>query len=190
MYIKMKKNALFLFIIPAVILSQSCKKSSSGDTTPTPVFQAYIGTPVWTPDTVSASITYNTTTKTKVFTCGGVKDQMKVDIELTDPTPGDNSGITLGTYNVTANPNVLFTYSTQKKNTNGEYVFEPFGTVKVGSGTLIISAVDTVAKTITGSFSFTSSKTNYDENGGVISIDLAAITAGTITNMPYTFKRE
>ncbi|MES2064774.1 MAG: DUF6252 family protein [Bacteroidota bacterium] len=186
----MKKNALFLFIIPAVIVSQSCKKGSSDDTTPTPVFQAYIGTPVWTPDTVSASITYNTTTKTKVFTCSGVKDQKKIDITLTDPTPGDNSGITLGTYNITANSNVLFTYSTQKKNTNGDYIFEPFGTVQQGSGTLIISAIDTVAKTITGNFSFTSSKTNYDENGEIISVDVATVSAGTITNMPYTFKRE
>ncbi|MFA6245749.1 MAG: DUF6252 family protein [Mucilaginibacter sp.] len=186
----MKKNALFLFIIPVVILSQSCKKSSSADTTPTPVFQAYIGSPVWTPDTVSASITYNATAKTKVFTCGGVKDQKKIDITLTDPTPEDNSGITLGTYNVTANSNVLFTYSIQKKNTNGEYVFESFGTVQPGSGTLTISAVDTDAKTITGTFSFTSSKTNYDENGGIISVNLASVTAGTITKMPYTFKRE
>jgi hypothetical protein len=186
----MKKNALFLFIIPAVIVSQSCKKGSTDDITPTPVFQAYIGTPVWTPDTVSASITYNTTTKTKVFTCGGVKDQKKIDITLTDPTPTDDGGITTGTYKVTANSNVLFTYSTQVKNNSGQYVFEPFGTVQVGSGTLIITAVDANAKTITGNFSFTSSKTNYDENGGIISVDVAAVTAGTITNMPYTFKRE
>lgn len=186
----MKKNALFLLIIPAVIVSQSCKKSTSADATPTPVFQAYIGTPIWTPDTVSASITYNSTTKTKVFTCSGVKDQKKIDITLTDPTPGDNSGITLGTYKVTASSDVLFTYSTQKKNAAGGYVFEPYGTVQPGSGTLTISAVDAAAKTITGTFSFTSSKINYDENGGIISVDLAAITAGTITNMPYTFKRE
>lgn len=181
----MKKNALFLFIIPAVIVSQSCKKNTSADpVTPTPVFQAYIGTPLWTPDTVSASIAYNTTAKTKVFTCSGVKDQMKIDITLTDPTPGNNSGITLGTYNVTENSSVLFTYSTQNKNTAGEYVFEPMGTVQPGSGRLNISAVDTVAKTITGTFSFTASK--IEDNG----IELAAITGGTITNMPYTFKRE
>jgi hypothetical protein len=187
----MKKNALFLIIIPAVILSQGCKKDSAAtDTTALPAFQAYINATVWTPDTISASIIYNTATKTKVFTCSGVKDQKKIEIVFNDPTPGNNSGVTIGTYSVDATSNPLFNYSTQKKDTGGNYVFEPFGTVQPKSGTLVIAGIDTVKKTITGTFNFTSSNYNYGGDGGIISIDVAAISSGTIQDMPYTFKQE
>jgi hypothetical protein len=187
----MKKNALFLFIVPAVILSQGCKKDSPAtDTAATPAFQAYINTNVWTPDTIAANITYNSALKTKVFSCSGVKDQKKVEIVFNDPSPADNSGLTIGTYNVDATSNLLFNYSTQKKDDGGNYVFEPFGTVQSGSGTLVIAGIDTVKKIITGTFSFTSSKYKYGQDGSIISIDLATVTTGTFQDMPYTFKRE
>ena len=188
---KMKKNAFFLFIIPVIILSQGCKKDSpAAAAVATPAFQAYINTTVWTPDTIAASITYNAALKTKVFSCSGVKDQKKVEIVFNDPSPTNNSGLTIGTYNVDATSNLLFNYSTQKKDDGGNYVFEPFGTVQPSSGTLVIAGIDTIKKIITGTFSFTSSKYTYGEDGGIISIDLATVSTGTFQDMPYTFKRE
>lgn len=186
----MKKFALFLFVIPAIILSQSCKKSSNDDAaavTP-PILQAYIGTPVWTPDTLSASITYNAATNTRVLKISGVKAQKKIDIVFNDPTPGNANAITLGSYKVDATSNLQLIYSTQKKGADGSYIFEQFGTVQPNSGNLVIAGIDPARKILTGTFNFTSSKTNYDQNGNVISIDLAPVSNGTFQDLPYTFE--
>ncbi|WP_454802494.1 DUF6252 family protein [Mucilaginibacter phyllosphaerae] len=188
----MKRTGTFLLFISALILIQSCKKDAPAttETTVKPVFQAYIGTPVWTPDTVAATLTYNTTTKKKTFTISGQKSQKKIEIIFTDPTSVDNESITTGTYKTDGTSYLQFNYATQIKDASGNYVFVPFGTVEPNSGTLYIDGIDTTKHTITGTFKFTSSKINYDSNGNIVSVSLAPVTLGTIQDMPYTFKRE
>ncbi|RFZ94292.1 hypothetical protein D0C36_01680 [Mucilaginibacter conchicola] len=169
-----------------------CKKSSSTDstdTTPAPALQATIGGNVWTPDTVSATLTYNATAKTKTFYFKGTKSQQQVEASVKDSNPANNSNFTTGSYTPAADGKLVFTYSTQVKNSNGVYVFEPFGEVQNGNGNLTVTTVDTVAKTISGTFYFTSSKNNYDSNGNLISVDLAGITSGSF-KLPYLMVRQ
>lgn len=56
---------LLMLMVPALMV-QSCKKkddSTDSTTTTTPILQAYINGNVWTPDTLSAAITYTTATR-------------------------------------------------------------------------------------------------------------------------------
>jgi hypothetical protein len=78
-------------------------------------------------------------------------------------------------------------YYTQQLTTAGLYNFVLYGTAQAGSGTINITSVDTTHKTMTGTYTFTLSKINYDTEGNYQSITLAAITSGQFNTMPYTF---
>jgi len=185
----MKKIALSILVIFSVVLFQSCKKSdvAAATTTTPPILQATINDATWTPDTTAASITYNAATKTKVFTLTGTKSQKQVSFSLTLPNATNSADFTANTYRVDNTNNLTMVYSTQQKNSSGSYVFVPFGNVEPAGGVVVITSVDTVNKTITGSFALTTKVTNYDSNGNVVSVTAVVVSAGSFTNMPYTF---
>jgi hypothetical protein len=58
----------------------------------------------------------------------------------------------------------------------------PHGTVSAGSGSIIVTAVDSVKKQITGTFNFYSRSTATD---GSVTVD--NILGGEFTSLPYTF---
>lgn len=172
-----------LFIVLGVFMFSACKKDSTSVTTTSDsnsTLQAYIDGAVWTPDTLSASITYNATTNTKVFEFSGQKSQKKIDVTLTQAATSNNGSFGLGTY-TTGNA----TYYMQQKDQNNNYVFLQDGTAQAGSSSVTITAVDAVKKTITGTFSFTATKGNYDSNGNLISIDIHEATSGVFNALPY-----
>ncbi len=63
-YMKTLVNLLML-MVPALMVQSCKKKDDSTDSTAitTPILQAYINGNVWTPDTLSAAITYTTATR-------------------------------------------------------------------------------------------------------------------------------
>lgn len=183
----MNKLKLILLLLLAAFLIQSCNKDAvTAVATTTAPFQANINGTTWAPDTLSNAIVFNATEKTKTFTLTGTKDQKQVimSVTLTDATSGD--GFTTGTYTVSEDGNVAIQYNTLQQNGEGEYVYLPHGTVSPGSGSIIVTAVDTVKKTITGTFSFYSRSTIYDDDGNVVSITVDNITSGEFTSLPYT----
>lgn len=104
----------------------------------------------------------------------------------------NNSAFPIATYPVDGTPTspVSMSLYTQQLTSAGNYDFVLYGTAaQANSGSVVVSAVDTVNKTITGTYSFTSSKLNYDDNGNYVSITLGTITSGQFNAMPYTFKR-
>jgi hypothetical protein len=185
---------LLVLMVPALLV-QSCKKkddSTDSTTTSTPILQAYINGTVWTPDTLSAAITYTAATGIKEFSCTGTKSQKKVVVSVKQNTAPNNSAFPIAAYTVdgTATSPVAMSLYTQQLTSSGNYDFVLYGTAaQANSGSVTISAVDTVKKTITGTYSFTSSKLNYDDNGNYVSITLGTITSGQFNAMPYTFKR-
>jgi hypothetical protein len=182
----MKK--FILFVVSGVFLFSACKKDSTSVTTTTDsnqTLQAYINGSIWTPDTLSASITYSSSNHTKVFEFGGQKSQKKIDVLLTQSASSNNQSFGLGTYST-----VVANYYAQQKDNNGNYVFVQDGTTPAGSASVTITAIDTVKKTITGTFGFTATKNNYDSNGNVVSIDINSATSGVFNALPYTFIKQ
>ncbi|MBS1521535.1 MAG: hypothetical protein JST50_11090 [Bacteroidetes bacterium] len=178
----MNKLRLFTFLLLAgLFMIESCKKDTIvGTAYTTKPFQANINGSVWAPDTISNTIAYNSTAKTKTFTLEGTKDQKQVIMNVILSNASNTPGFTTGTYNVDAST-VLVNYNTQVLQ-NGQYVFLPHGTVSAGSGVIIVSSVDSVNKKITGTFNFYSRSS--DSNGDV-TVD--NILGGEFTSLPYTF---
>ncbi len=183
----MKKIPLLVFSACFAILFQSCKKKSDTDstTTSTALLTATINGSTWTPDTVSAFINYDPATKTKTFSCSGVISQKEVIFSVRQLNAPNGSGFPLQTFTADTAGNNKFSYLTQQKNSAGAYVFIPHGTVQPGSGSVTISAIDTVGKTITGSFNIISSQKNLDSNGNISSITIDNIAGGNFNLLPY-----
>jgi hypothetical protein len=149
----------------------------------TKAFQANIDDDVWAPDTSSFAMTYNSTANTKTFVLQGNKQARQVIFSVTVPGSGNTPGFPLGTYTIDGS-SVTAQYNIQAT-ANGPYAAH--GTVEPGAGAIVITAVDSVKKQITGTFAFYSRTTNYDTQGNVTSIVVDNITGGEFTAVPYTF---
>lgn len=185
----MKRFSPIIILLLTAFLLQNCKKdtvtaTASSNTT----LFAVINDSTWTADTVTAAITYNAATKTKVFSCTGVGLGKEINMALTQNNAINTGGFPLATFVVDNTSNVLLSYYTEQKNASGVYVLAPQGTVDPGSGTVIISAIDSVKRQITGTFDFTTLKNTYDSQGNITAVTRAHITAGAFNKMPYTFK--
>ncbi|HEY8781283.1 MAG TPA: hypothetical protein VIM16_06695 [Mucilaginibacter sp.] len=185
----MKKLSLIATLLLTVLLLQKCKKDTvSASTTSNTLLFAVINDTSWNADTVNAAITYNSIAKTKVFNCSAIAKNKELKWSVTQTTNVLNTaGFPLTTFNADSANGNSFSYYTSQKNSSGVFVLAPLGTVSGGSGNLTVTAVDSVKKTITGTFSFTAKKFNYDDNGNVISVTISQIIAGAFNNMPYTF---
>ena len=185
----MKKTQLLMLLLLSAICIQSCKKdvTTTASTISDKILSANINGTAWNPDTVSAAITYNDAAKTKTFNVVGTATQQRVSISVTIPNSTNTNDFTLATYKVDATTNVVLKYFTYQLQPGGGYDYTQVGVVEPSSGSVIITAIDTTKKLITGTYSFTAKKVNYDSDGNIISIEIQQVLLGTFTNLPYTF---
>jgi hypothetical protein len=186
----MKKFSLIAIFIPAVLLLQNCKKDTqTAVATSTRPLIATINDTTWdpTPTSISSTITYNSATGSKTFAFSGSDTTRKVVVSVTQTPSSNTAGFPLSTYvaNLTSN---AFSYQYLLKDSSGDLVFTPLGTVGAGSGSLTVTSIDSVKKTITGTFYFTSKKINYDTDGVTIkSVTVYNVSSGGFNALPYTF---
>ncbi len=179
----MKKISLIAILFSGVLFLENCKKDTVVATaTSTSLMIANIRDSSWYTDTVTASLKYDAVNKTKTFTCVGSANNKKISISLITASSSNTSGFPLGTYNVDATPNLQFALLTPQKAPSGNIEYLPVGTVYPGSGSIIISAVDSVKNQITGTFSFTTRINNPDN-----SVTITQVSIGGINKLPYTF---
>lgn len=183
----MKKLLIPYLLIGCALVSQSCKKSSTESTLTTRIMQAEINSTLWTPDTVSATIVYNATTKTRLFSCSGTISQKQINVSVNVKGASTSVAIPVSTYNVDSTSNVKLTYLIQQRSTNGAYVFVPLGSAEPSAGGITISSIDTVARTITGAFNFAIKQRTYDSNGNISSLQVTNISSGAFNAMPYKY---
>ena len=191
----MKKISLIAALLIAGLLLQECKKDTYTEyAQSTSLMIAVINDSTWTTDTVTATVTYTAATKSKVFACAGMGNNKKVIFSALQnysvSNAGNTSGFPLTTYNLNndtpATSNAAMSYYTYQKSTGGGYVYTQQGTVAPGSGTITITAIDSVNKLITGTFSFTSSSVTID-SGKITSTTINQVQAGGFNNLPYKF---
>jgi hypothetical protein len=183
----MIKLKLLLIFLSALFLFESCRKDTFTETALTNApLQADINGTTWVPkDTLSVSLTYVAATKTKTFAFNGTAVGFQVFVSATQQNATNTPGFPLTTYTVDSTKNLSMILNANPTNTPNGYA--PTGVVKQGSGTITISAVDSVKKLISGTFSFTTVKDNYDSNGNLLSVTVAEVLAGQLNNLPYTF---
>ena len=181
----MKKISLIATLLSVVLLLQNCKKDTiTATVSSTEPMIANINDSTWTVPSsgVQASLTYNSATKTKVFTCTGLASDKQINLKATQVNALNTTGFPYVSYTATADGGNAFSFFALQ---NG--VLTEQGTVGTGSGNLTITAIDSVKKVITGTFAFASRINNLDENGNIISVTINQITAGGFNNIPYTF---
>jgi hypothetical protein len=184
----MKKISLIATLLLAVLLLQNCKKDVVTATAQsTELLSAIINDSTWTPDTISASLIYHSATKNKTLAISGNYKTNQLNLAITIPN-ANTTGFPLSAFSIDATSKVAFSYFKQQKNSSGVYVFTQQGNVDPGSGSISITAIDSVKQLITGTFSFTSSVKTLDNNGNIVSIILNQINGGQFNNLPYTFK--
>jgi hypothetical protein len=185
----MKKLSLIATLLLAVLLLQKCTKDTiSESATSSTLLFAVINDTTWNADTIHASVTYTAATNSKVFSCNAIGDNKGLTWAVTQSNSTNTSGFPISVnYNADAAGLNTFVFNTTQRNSLGNLALAPLGTVKPGSGTLVISAIDSVKKTVTGTFSFTAILNNYDNNGNIISTTVSQISAGAFNNLPYTF---
>jgi len=183
---KLRLPVILLLFASIAFVIQSCNKDSvTGIGYTTAPFQANIDGSTWAPDSASMALTYNSASGTKTLSFIGQKNTRQVLFSVNIPNI-NSTGFPLNTYNIDS-VKVTAQYNVQQKNSSGVYVFTPQGTVGANSGAIIVTAIDSVKKQITGTFSFYSRSTTYDGSGNVISTTIHNITAGEFNNVPYTF---
>jgi hypothetical protein len=102
---------------------------------------------------------------------------------LSDAKTTTTNAFPLATYKVDATDRVKMVYYTSVDGTN----YNQVGTVEPGSGTIIITSIDPTKNLITGTYSMTAKKVNYNPDGTIASIETSQILGGSFTNLPYTF---
>jgi len=185
----MKKISLIATLLTAVLLLQECKKDTVTETvTSSQLMLAEINDSTWTSDTVTASVTYTAATQSKVFSCTAIADNKKVTFSALSTNTPSTPGFTLATFNLNTTSNVSMAYyQSEKDSLTGNTVFVQHGTVLPGSGSITVTAVDSVKKLISGTYYFTSQRNNYDNSGNIVSVTVWQVQAGGFNNMPYTF---
>ncbi|MFS2189166.1 MULTISPECIES: DUF6252 family protein [unclassified Mucilaginibacter] len=181
-----KIQLLMLFVLSAIIF-QGCKKDvvTSASTTSDQILAATINGTSWIPDDVTATINYDATAKTKSFSVVGTADlkRVKWTITLSDANATNVNTFPVATYKVDATNRVNMAYFTSTGGTS----YNQVGVVEPGSGSIIITSIDPSKNVITGTYSMTTKKVNYNDDGTIASIETSQILGGTFTNLPYTF---
>ena len=184
----MKKIQLLVLLLLPVLYFQACKKDAitSASTASDKILSANINGVAWNPDSVSASVLYNTTSKIKTFNVIGTVNSKRIIFNLSIFNSINTNNFPLATYKVDSTTKVKMNYYIPQLN-NGSYVYTQVGVVEPGSGFATITAIDTVKNVITGNFSFTAKKVNYNPDGSYRSIEISQILSGSFTKLPYLF---
>src|SRR6185312_1384588 len=133
----MKKISLIAALVLTLFLLQNCKKDAVTATTfSNKTLFAAINDTVWTANTVNAAVTYNSASKTKVFSCSGIGTDRQISLLITQNKAANTNGFPTGTFNVDSTSNVVLTYYTLQRNSSGTLALAPQGTVHPGSGTI------------------------------------------------------
>jgi len=184
----MKKISLIATLLLAVLLLQKCTKTTvTATATSTTTLFAYVNDSTWNADTINAAVTYNSATKSKVFSVNAVGNNKEVNFSVTQPLGSNTAGFPLSSFNADAAGTNTFSYYTKQKDATGNYIFVQQGAVAPGSGNVTVTAVDSVKKLITGTFALTSLKNNYDNSGNIVSVTVVQVASGAFNAMPYTF---
>src|SRR5579862_7462008 len=113
----MKKISLIVTLLLAVLLLQKCKKDSiTAVANSTNTLFAYVNDTIWNGDTINAAITYNSATKSKVFSCIATGNNKQMKMYVTQANATNTPGFPLSSFIADSSKNNTFAYLTAQKN--------------------------------------------------------------------------
>ncbi len=177
------KNLLKAALLLIVALLQNCKKEAAN--TPAPPKQgmyALINDTAWTAVTVAASLEYNGFSTGKIFTCRGTMGNQMIQLTAIQNNVVAGNNFPVGP----ANSNLdSFGYYILPVHRN---LTEQNPTAGTTAGTsLVITAIDTVNRLISGTFTFPQGDTAYDAYGNVTAVQKNQIANGVFKQVHYVY---
>lgn len=178
---KILGKATFLL---ALLLLQNCKKEATKTTIalPTQGMYALINDTAWTATTVTASLTYDASGSSRIFTCRGTMGGRIIQLVAGQTNVPAANNFPVGS----ANSNLASFF----------YYIEPIHrelteqnpTAGTTAGTsLVITAIDTNKRLISGTFTFPQADSAYDANYNFIFAQNNQIANGFFKQIPYEY---
>ncbi|HWZ16423.1 MAG TPA: hypothetical protein VNW95_14380 [Mucilaginibacter sp.] len=174
-------KATLLFV---VVLSQNCKKGAANAPAalPTQGMYALINDTAWTASTVTASLAYNRFSTSKTFTCTGTTGSRMIQLIASQNDVAAGSDFPVGPANSNLDSFNYFVLPIHRS--LAEQTTTPGTTVGTS---LVITAIDSAKRLISGTFTFPSLDSAYDANGNVISVQKNRITNGFFKQVHYVY---
>jgi hypothetical protein len=178
------KNLLITALLLVAALLQSCKKETAHAPAPPPAAGMYalVNDTAWTAVTIAASLEYDRPSTSKVFTLRGTMGDKIIELISTQNNVAAGNNFPIGP----ANGNFA---------SFGYYILpvhraltEQNPTAGTVNGTsLVITAIDTTNRLISGTFKFPQADTAYDAIGNVTVVQNNQITNGFFKQVHYVY---
>lgn len=184
MKILKQKNLLKAALLFVVALLQNCKKEAANTLAAPPKqgMYALINDTTWTATTVAASLEYDGFSTGKIFTCRGTMGNKMIQLIAIQNNVAAGNYFPVGP----ANSNFdSFGYYILPVHRN---LTEQNPTAGTTAGTsLVITAIDTINRLISGTFTFPQQDTAYDAFGNVTAVQKNQITNGFFKQVHYVY---
>jgi hypothetical protein len=179
------KSLLVAALLLFAALLQNCKKEAAHTPAAPPKqgMYALINDTAWTAVTIEASLEYDGFSTGKTFTCRGTGGKQIIQLIAIQNNVAAGNDFPVGP----ANGNLAtFGYYIQPIHRN---LTEQNPTPGTTAGTsLVISAIDTGKRLISGTFTFPQADTAYDAFGNVTAVTKNQIDKGFFKQVPYVYK--
>lgn len=178
------KSLLKAVLLLVVALLQNCKKEAANTHAAPPKqgMYALINDTAWTAVTVTASLDYNGFSASKIFTCQGTMGNQMIQLVAIQNNvaagnnfpvgPASGNLASFGYYILPVHRNL-----TEQNPTQGT----------IAGTSMVITAIDTAKRFISGTFTFPQADSAYDANGNVIAVTKNQITNGVFKQVHYTY---
>jgi hypothetical protein len=179
------KNVLTAALLLGAALLQNCKKETAHTVAAPPAqgMYALINDTAWTAVTLVASLEYDGLGTGKIFSCRGTMGDKIIQLIAgqNNVAAGNNFPVGPATGGLTS-----FGYYIQPIHRNLTEQNPTAGTVAGTS--LVITAIDTGKRLISGTFTFPQADTAYDAFGNVTAVTKNQIDKGFFKQVPYVYK--
>ncbi|GAC1314860.1 MAG: hypothetical protein NVSMB24_39960 [Mucilaginibacter sp.] len=185
----LKQNSKSLFkaaLLFVVALSQNCKKEAATAKTqaalPAQGMYALINDTAWIAQTVTATLEYDRFSTSKIFTCRGTAGNQIIQLVAIQNDASAGSDFQVGPANGNSDNFSYFILPIHRSLT--EQTTTPSTTA---GSSLVITAIDSAKRLISGTFTFPSLDSAYDANGNVIAVQKNQIANGFFKQVHYVY---
>lgn len=178
------KNALTATLLLVAAPLQNCKKPAANAPAGPPNLGMYalINDTAWTALTVTASLEYDRFSAGKTFTCTGTMGNRMIQLTAVQNDAAAGSDFPVGPADGNLDSFSYFVLPVHRNLT--EQTTTP-GTAAGAS--LVITAIDSAKRLISGTFAFPSRDSTYDPVGNLISIQKNQIANGFFKQVHYVY---
>jgi hypothetical protein len=178
------KNLLKAALLFVVALLQNCKKEAANTLAVPPKqgMYALINDTAWTAVTVAASLEYDGFSTSKIFTCRGTMGNQFIQLIAIQ-----NNVVAGNDFPVGAVDGNLASFAYYILPVHRDLIEQTTTPGTTAGTSLVITAIDTAKRLISGTFTFPSRDSVYDAIGNVISVQNNQIANGAFKQVHYVY---